>query len=164
MANPEGQSHSQALLQDSSPYGFIPSPSTQQANHMYMLLALGSALLFPCLRPCSITPPSCTSRMPFSCQLSNFYPSCQMHSCPHQSIQAKLKYCFYGTARFSGYSEPHIACFILCCGLWLCFVYLILQCAVLTYTTLFQGRYIFCLFYMCCPAQNSQPQLPEQMN
>lgn len=50
MGNPDGQSHSQALLQDSSPCGSIPSPSTQQANHVYMLLALGSALLLPCLR------------------------------------------------------------------------------------------------------------------
>lgn len=50
IANPDGQSHSQALPQDSSPCGSIPSPSTQQANHVYMLLALGSALLLPCLR------------------------------------------------------------------------------------------------------------------
>lgn len=33
-----------------SPCGSIPSPSTQWVNHMYMLLTLGSALMFPCLR------------------------------------------------------------------------------------------------------------------
>ncbi|CAO2628410.1 hypothetical protein LEMLEM_LOCUS19980 [Lemmus lemmus] len=49
MAYPDGQCHSQALPKDSSPCGSIPSPSTQQANHVYTLLALGSALLLPCL-------------------------------------------------------------------------------------------------------------------
>lgn len=113
--NPDGQRHSQALPRDPSPCGSIPSPSTRQASHMYMLLALGSALLFPCLLV--LHPTFLYLENALLLLAIKFPPILQNANQALMSLSKPAS--FHGAARFSGCSEPHIACFVLYCGLLL---------------------------------------------